>query len=153
MENIQYISQEKFEALKREYAELKEKKIPSIAKRIDDAKQMGDLSENAEYHSAREDMAWAQSRIKELDQIFSNTEIVSSKTSGGFVGIGSVVTVKLNGKTKQYTIVGAQESDPMRGFISNESPLGLAFLDKKAGDKVHVRVPTGVQIYEIVNVS
>lgn len=152
-EQTQYISREKFEALQRERAENKEKKIPALAKRIDDARQMGDLSENAEYHTAREEMAWMQSRLKEMDYILNNAEIIGVAVSTGRVGIGSTVTVKLNGQNKEYRIVGAQEADPMKGNISNESPLGQAFLGKREGDTIQVTVPAGVLVYEIMEVS
>lgn len=151
--DAQYMSREKYDALKREYAELKEEKIPTIAKRIDDARQMGDLSENAEYHTAREEMAWAQSKLKELDYFLNNSEIIRGKMSDS-VTIGSVATVLLpSGLEKEYRIVGAQEADPLKGNISNESPLGQAFLGHKKGDRVDVRVPSGVQTYEILKVS
>lgn len=149
----QYISQEKLDTLKKEYADLREVKIPALAKRIDDARQMGDLSENAEYHAAREEMSWAQSRLKELEHIIGNVEIVGAKASTGSVTIGSSVTVTSSGKKFTYTIVGAQEADPIKGKISNESPLGQAFLGKRAGEKVQVTVPAGVLLYEIIEIA
>lgn len=148
----QYMSQEKYDALKREYAELKDEKIPAVAKRIDDARQMGDLSENAEYHTAREEMAWAQSQLKELDYLIGNAEIIHD-AGGDTVRIGSAVTVSVGGKIKEYRIVGAQEADPQKGNISNESPLGEAFLGTKKGDRVEVKTPAGKQVYEITEVS
>ena len=149
-----YLSKEKLAELETELAFLKTDKIPSTAQRIDEARQMGDLSENAEYHAAREDMAWAQSRVKELESIIDNATVISSNSSkSDAVQIGSVITVSVNGKEKQYTVVGAQESDPLSGKISNESPLGLSFLGKKKGDKVSVSVPAGVQEYEILEIK
>ncbi|MEK7623540.1 MAG: transcription elongation factor GreA, partial [Patescibacteria group bacterium] len=152
-DQTQYLSQEKLESLQQELLDLKEQKIPTLAKRIDDARQMGDLSENAEYHAAREEMSWVQSRMKELEQILGNAQVITAPKSTGAVGLTSVVTVKINGTTREYTIVGAQEADPIKGKISNESPLGQAFLGKKKGDKVQVSVPAGVQVYEIISVS
>ncbi len=151
--NIQFMSQEKLDELNEELKQLKEEKNPQIAKRIDDAKQMGDLSENAEYHSAREDMAWAQSRVKEIQNIISNAQLITTKNNDGEVGIGSTVTVKSGGDRKEYTIVGAQEADPLSGKISNESPLGSAFLGKKKGDRVEAELPAGTQEFKIVNVE
>jgi transcription elongation factor GreA len=150
----QYMTEDKMEQLKAELKNLKEDKIPGLAKRIDEARQMGDLSENAEYHAAREDMAWAQTRVKELGYLIDNAEIISDEGGKkGIVRVGSTITVSSNGKKKEYTIVGAQEASPAEGRISNESPLGNAFLDRKKGDKVLVELPMGTQEFKIEEVS
>jgi transcription elongation factor GreA len=150
----QYLSEESFSALKAELENLKNKKIPEIANRIDEAKQQGDLSENAEYHQAKEDMAWAQGRLLELDQILSNAILISGdrKNNGG-VTIGNTVIVMTSDKTKKYTIVGPQEADPFKGKISNESPLGQAFLGKSINDIVEVATPAGTQQYTITKIE
>lgn len=153
MANEQYLSQKKFFDLNEEHQHLKEEKIPAIARRIDDARQMGDLSENAEYHAAREEMSWVQSRLKELEVILANAVLTTVQPTTGGVTIGSKVTVKINGAVKEYIIVGAQEADPAHGKISNESPLGQAFLGKKTKDKVQVNVPAGLLVYEIIAVG
>ena len=150
---VQYLSAEKLHKLQEELKKLKDEKIPLIAKRIDDARQMGDLSENAEYHAAREEMSWAQSRVQELDYILQNVEIISDDIHGNIIQIGSTFTVEVNDKKKDFTIVGAQEADPVQGKISNESPIGQAFLGKKKGDKVEVKIPAGVQAYKILKVQ
>lgn len=153
-EKKQYLTQSKFDELKKELAYLKEEKIMNIAKKIDSAKQMGDLSENAEYHAAREEMAWTQSRAKELDQILSTVEIISTEGGvGNTVNIGSKIDVEVNGATKTYTIVGAQEAEPLARKISNESPLGQAFLGRSKGDTIQVKVPSGVQVYKITDIQ
>lgn len=153
-EKIQYISQEKKEGLEAELAKLKEEKIPAIAKKIDSAKQMGDLSENAEYHAAREEMAWAQSRAKELGYILNTAQIISKgEKNNGIVSVGSKIKVEINGVQKEYSIVGAQEANPLASKISNESPLGGAFLGKSVGDIIQVEVPSGVQTYKILEVT
>jgi transcription elongation factor GreA len=154
-DTTQYISAEKLQALKDEFKQLRDVRVPEIAKRIDDARQMGDLSENAEYHAAREEMSWTQSRIKELEFILQNAQIIKSGGDAGSknITIGAVIVVEVNGKKREYTIVGGQEADPTLGKISNESPLGLAFLGKKKGDKVSVTVPAGVQTYEILEIK
>ncbi len=149
-----YISQEKKKALLLELDMLKTTRIPDLAKRIDEARQLGDLSENAEYHAAREDMAWAHTRIKDIQRILDTSEIVvegSGKRSA--VALGSTITVKVNGKEKSFTLVGAVEANPAEGKISNESPLGSAFFGKKPGDKVEVTVPAGVLVYEIISIT
>ncbi|OGH91306.1 MAG: hypothetical protein A2479_03495 [Candidatus Magasanikbacteria bacterium RIFOXYC2_FULL_39_8] len=152
MEDTQYMSQDKLDQLKAEYSDLKLEKISAIAKRIDEARQLGDLSENAEYHAARDEMAWAQSRVKELEHIIDSAEIVAN-TGSKIIQIGSSIRVKANKVEKEYTIVGAQEANPLAGKISNESPIGSAFLGKSKGDKVQVRLPAGVQEYKILDVK
>ncbi len=154
MTNTQYISAEKLDELKTELVFLKTSKMPKTADRIDEARQMGDLSENAEYHAAREELAWAQSRVKELEQIIDNASVV---TSGGnkssTAQMGSVIVVKVNGKEKEYTIVGAQESNPAVGKISNDSPLAHAFWGKSKGDAVELEAPAGKILYEILEIN
>lgn len=151
-DDVQYMSQIKLDALKNELNELKNVKVPSIAKRIDEAKQMGDLSENAEYHAARDEMSWAKSRVFELENLINNAEIIVEE-KGGKVQIGSTVVVKVNGKEKEYTIVGAQEADPLSGKISNESPLGAAFLGRNKKEEMQINLPGGVQIYKIIDIK
>lgn len=152
--SIQYLTPSGFTELKKEYDELKTNKIPEIANRIDDAKQQGDLSENAEYHQAREDMSWAKTRLLELDRILENAKVMDEPKNGkDKVSVGNTVIVKINGNKKEYTIVGAQEANPSKGLISNESPLGRAFLGHKKGDKVEVIVPAGKQTYEIIEIN
>lgn len=150
----QFITKEKQAALEVEYKDIKKNSIPDLAKKIDEAKQLGDLSENAEYHAAREDMAWAKTRLKEIQSILDNAEIID-ETSGsdGIVSIGSTVTVEKGGKERELQIVGAQESNPIEGKISNESPMGVAFLGKRAGDTAEVNSPAGVQTYTIISVA
>ncbi|HAO52084.1 TPA: transcription elongation factor GreA [Candidatus Magasanikbacteria bacterium] len=151
-DDVQYMTQQKLDNLKAELDELENEKTPAIAKRIDEAKQMGDLSENAEYHAARDEMSWAKSRVIELKNLLDNAEIISEGKSS-FVQIGSTVTVKINGKEKDYTIVGAQEADPVSGKISNESPLGSAFLGREKNEEIQVTLPSGVQVYKIVDIK
>ena len=150
-DKVQYMSADKLDALKQELAGLRQRKIPELAKRIDDARQLGDLSENAEYHAAREEMSWAQSHVKKIEYILERAEVISRGAGANAVSVGSQITVKVNGLTREFTIVGAQEADPMHGKISNESPLGSALLGKRKGEKVNVTVPAGVQVYEILD--
>jgi transcription elongation factor GreA len=115
-------------------------------------KQQGDLSENAEYHQAREDMSWAQGRLKELEQIITNSKLITSQKGNNIV-VGSVVVIKINGQEREYTIVGPQEVNPAKGLISNESPLGQALIGHKAGDKIEFKAPAGKQIYEVIKIK
>ncbi len=153
MSNVQYVTEASLNNLKAELETITNKTIPDIAKRIDEAKQQGDLSENAEYHQAREDMSWTQGRVKELEYLIQNSEIIKKSSDNDVVTIGCTVTVNINGKTKDYTIVGPQEIDPLKGYISNESPLGQAFLKHQVKDKVEVVTPAGKQIYEITAIK
>lgn len=150
-DKIHYLSQESLEALKKEYEDVKYVQIPAVANKINEAKQQGDLSENAEYHQAKEEMAWAQGRLLELENIIGNAQIIE-KSKSDKIGLGNTVVVEVNKIEKTYQIVGAQEADPINGKISNESPLGNAFLGHKAGDKVEIRTPAGIQNYEIKRV-
>ena len=152
-DNIHYLTAESLEALQKEIDTLKNKTIPDIAKRIDEAKQQGDLSENAEYHQAREDMSWAQGKARELDQILENYQLITKTDDTGTVSVGSTVIVKVNGNTKEYTIVGPQEIDPAKGYISNESPIGTALIGSKVKDKVEVNTPAGKLVYEVIKIK
>ncbi len=147
-ETVHYVSAQSLADLKQEYENLKNVTIPEIAKRIDEAKQQGDLSENAEYTQAREDMSWVQGRLLELEQIITNSKIITHQTTG-VVGVGSVVIATINGKDRDLTIVGPQEVNPAKGLISNESPLGQALIGHKAGETVEVSAPAGKIKYTI----
>ncbi len=151
-ETIQYITSESLNELKKELEKIKNSTIPEIAKRIDEAKQQGDLSENAEYTQAREDMAWAQGHVQELEQIIANAKIiVPHKTDT--VAVGSTIVATVNEKEKTYTIVGPQEINPSKGLISNESPLGEAFIGHRVGDSVVVTTPAGKMKYTITQIK
>jgi len=153
-DNIQYLTQQGYNELKEKFINLKEHKIPEIAEHIDTAKQQGDLSENAEYHQAKEDMAWAQGRLLELRQILDNAQIIENNNQNDIVGIGNTIKFKTqDDKEKEYIIVGPQEADPLEGRISNESPMGKAFLGHKVGESVTVETPAGKQIYKISEIS
>ena len=151
-DKTQFISQQKKEALEAELEQILKEQIPNLAKRIDEARQNGDLSENAEYHAAREDLGWVKGRSEEIKNILQNAEIIDQNT-GSIARIGSTVEVKVNGKKREFTVVGAQEADPLSGKISNDSPLGRAFLGVKKGQKIQIDVPAGVQVYEILDVK
>jgi len=151
-EKTQFMSQEKLDELKKELQTLKTETVKQLAVRIDEARQMGDLSENAEYHAAREELGWAKGRISELENILENVKIIK-KNSGDTIQLGSTIIVELKGNSFEYTIVGAQEANPLEGKISNESPLGEAFLGKKKGDVVEAEVPAGVLEYKILEVK
>lgn len=151
----EYITKENKEALEAELKELTQVKRAEIIAAIEYAKSLGDLSENAEYHSAREAQARLVERISTIEHILNNAIVVEPKSNGA-VGVGSSVTIKKVGdvnNSRTYTIVGSEESDMLSGKISYKSPLGSALMDKKKGDTVQVEAPKGIIEYEIVSVE
>lgn len=123
-----------------------------IADKIAEARDYGDLSENAEYDSAREEQGLVETRIAEIEDILVNAEIIKVKKSSK-VHVGSTVEIKTGNKTVKYTIVGPVEADPMNGKISNESPLGVALMDKEVSDKVTLTTPKGDITYTVESVN
>lgn len=150
MKKTYQITQEGRKELEAELEELKGRR-GEIADKIAEARDYGDLSENAEYDSAREEQGLVETRIAEIEDILQNAEIIKIKSSNK-VHVGSTVEVK-NGKTFTYTIVGPVEADPMSGKISNESPLGVALMDKTVGDKATITTPKGEITYTIVSLK
>lgn len=146
------VTKEGLEKLKSELLELKTVKRKEIADRLEAAKALGDLSENADYQQAKEDSAWTEGRINELSDIISRA-VIAEAPKGGTVSIGSTVTVAANGKIKQFSIVGATEADPAAGKISAESPMGSALLGSKVGDEVAVKTPGGEIVYRVERVE
>lgn len=149
----QIITQEGYNKLKEELEYLTQVRRKEIAERIERAKELGDLSENAEYSEAKDAQALNEGRVMELSNILKNVTVVEKASNGDHVVMGSTITVKVNGQEKQYTIVSFNEADPLNGLISNESPLGVAFIGKKKGETVDVETPRGVVQYKIVKVS
>ena len=150
------MTQSGYDTLVAELQELTEVKIPAAIKRLALARSHGDLSENSEYHAAKEDLAFLEGRKDELDMLIQRAEIVGKdETQKGIVGIGSQVMVEVDGKGKHHTyhIVGEWEADPSQKKISAKSPLGVALLGKKAGENVEVEVPAGKVIYSIREVA
>lgn len=123
-----------------------------IVEKIKFAKEQGDLKENAEYHEAKNDMAFNESKILELEDLIRNAEVVSSSINSKFVLLGS--TIKVNGKRgeREFLIVGASEANPAEGKISDESPLGQAFMHRSVGEEVEVETPAGMQNYTILEI-
>lgn len=149
----QYVTKEGLKKLEDELQQLKTEKRKEIAARIADAKELGDLSENAEYHEAKEEQGFVEARIAELEVILKNTEIINHRKNTKVVQIGSTVKIKMKGgSAMEVTIVGSSEADPSKQLISNESPLGQALLDKAVGDSVEVEVPAGMMTYSIESV-
>lgn len=149
-----YVSKEKLEEIKKELAELKTKTRQEIAKRIEDASKLGDLSENYEYSEAKEAQEFNERKIAELEEILKNAIIIDGKRKNvDSVNVGSIVELKSGLQTIKFHIVGSKESDPGTGKISNESPLGSALLGKKKGDTVEFIMPNGSKKkYKIKNI-
>ena len=150
----QYFSREGLEKLKQELEERTTITRPEIAKRLKEAKEEGDISENAAFDAAKEAQSMNEGRIEEIKDILDNAVIITGgANSSGVVTVGSSIKVESKNGTNNYIIVGAAESDPIKGFISNESPLGKAFLGHKKGDKIEVRTPKGSADYKILEVK
>ena len=149
-----FITIDGLEKLKEELSYLKTSKRQEISKRIQNAKELGDLSENAEYSEAKEQQALNESRIAELEETFKNAETIDDRHSrSNVVQIGSTIKVK-NGKIERtLTIVGSNEADPSEGKISNESPLAMSFLGHKVGEKIEVETPKGKIEYLVLDIS
>ncbi|MBP6975785.1 MAG: transcription elongation factor GreA [Candidatus Moranbacteria bacterium] len=144
------------EGLKKLETELEERKTMTriaIAQAIKEAKEQGDLSENAEYSEAKRQQDENENRIMELETLLRDAILADTNTKGSEVGMGSKLTVKLGSKELAFEIVGSNEVDPAHGKISNESPLGKAFMGQQKGDKVEVQAPAGKIKYEILDVK
>jgi len=148
-----YISSEGLKKIKEELEVLKATERPEVIDRIAKARDLGDLSENAEYHDAREKQSFIEGRIQELEAIIKNAIVIKSKKSDT-VQIGSTVHASCDNGTKvKYQIVGQSEADPAEGRISHESPLGKAFLGKGIGHEFELKIPAGVLKCQIDNIE
>lgn len=148
-----YLTQEGLEKLRAELVDLKKHQRPEMISRLEAAKALGDLSENAEYHEAKDTLSFIEGRIREIEVKLNDYQIIEDTAKGGKIGLGSTIVVDVKGKEKTYQIVGSSEADPAGGRISNESPLGNAFLGRKKGDVVTVQTPAGDADYTIVEVK
>jgi len=150
-----YLTKEGLQAIKRELKDLQEKKRPRVIKRVAEARGMGDLTENAEYTNAREELAIVEGRLEELEKIMSKARIIRAKKKKPCqeVTLGCRVTVKANGGTHAFDVVGEWEADPLNKKISHSSPLGKALLGKRKGDKVEIEAPAGKIVYEVTEIE
>lgn len=124
---------------------------PEVSARIGRAKEMGDLKENADYHDAKDEQGMMEARIREIQDILTQAQVVKKGESSS-VTLGSKITVVVKGLEKEYEIVGGNEANPMQGKISNESPLGRGLLGHKQGESIEVSLPAGKVTYEIKKV-
>ncbi|KKR88877.1 MAG: Transcription elongation factor GreA [Candidatus Wolfebacteria bacterium GW2011_GWA2_42_10] len=148
-----YLTKERLEELKIELERLKKEARQEISERLKRAKEYGDLSENSEYSSAKDEQARVESRIIEIENVLRNAAIIKKSSARDSVQIGSSVELKKNNQILKYTIVGSDEARPEANLISNESPLGRAFLGKKVGDIIEVTAPKGRAEYKIIKIE
>src|SRR6266540_2126680 len=148
-----YLTAEGAEKLKAELEELKGPRREELSQRLRSAIQMGDLSENADYHKAKEDQGFLEGRIQEIESVL-RTAIIIEKTNGDVVTVGSHITVQEEDfDPETYYLVGAKEADPRNGRISNESPIGKALMDHKVGDVVEAETPGGKLKFKILKIE
>lgn len=151
-----YLTKTGLEDLKKEYEELTKVKRPEVVARVSDARNQGDLSENAEYVAAREELSFIDGRIGELEELLKQVSLIEESGKNGAVtavDLGSEVRLKIDGKEEVYRVVGEWEADPAEKKISHESPLGKALLGKKIGESVEVEAPAGKILYTIVSIN
>lgn len=150
-----YLTPEGAEKVRAELAELEGPQREDLARRLRDAIQMGDLSENADYHKAKEDQGFLEGRIQELKYILSNAIIIDEKAAKtDEVTVGCRVTIQEDdGELETYHLVGSKEADPRKGRISNESPIGRALLGHKKGERVQVETPGGTIFFKIIKIE
>jgi transcription elongation factor GreA len=148
-----YLSKEGLAKLREELDELVNVRRAEVAARIHEAKEHGDVSENAEYEDAKNEQAFVEGRIQALSALIKNAVMIEENQSTSHVQIGSTVVLESADGREKYTIVGSAEAAPEDGKISNESPVGRALLGRKKGDTVSVSVPAGDQTYKIVSIS
>ncbi len=146
------VTQEGLDKLQNELDELIKVRRPEVVNRIKTAKELGDLSENAEYTSAKEDQSFIEGRIQEIEQTLKHAKVVSESHTGA-ISIGCQVTVLVEGDKETFELVGQTESDPENGKISVDSPVGLALLGHIAKDKIKVETPDGAITYEVLSVD
>lgn len=146
------LTKEGLDELKIEHNDLVNTKRPVAVARLSDARSLGDLSENSEYAAAKQDLAFIDGRIAELEEILHSAKVVTSHSKAQ-VDVGCKVTLHVNGKKDMFTVVGEWEADPKEKKISHESPLGKALMGKKPGDSVEVEAPAGKILYKIVHIE
>lgn len=145
------ITNEGKKELEKELIALKSRR-GEVADKISNARDFGDLSENAEYDAAREEQGLLETRIAEIEEIINNADVIKT-TRKQTIDLGSRVELKIGGKSTSYTIVGPVEANPLEGRISNESPIGMALYGKKVGDSAIINTPKGDVTYKIAQIS
>lgn len=153
MKKLFHMTKEGIAELQKEHDTLVSRR-GEIADAIKTAREQGDLSENAEYHAAKDDQERTESRIAELEHILQNVEVISKPRAAGKVKLGSTVKLKSKGGAeKVFQVVGTVEADPLNGKISDESPIGIALLDKKEGEQVEIKTPSDTTSFVVASIS
>lgn len=152
MKKLFRLTQSGVDELKSELQALIAKRA-ELADAIKTARELGDLSENAEYQSARADQERSENRIAEIENILQNVSIIKKPSGGAKVQLGATVTLKSGGKSKTFQVVGTVEADPSNGKISDESPIGQALIGKKVGDDVEIKTPAETVNYKITDIA
>ena len=154
MADVHYLTPEGKAKAKAELDDLINNKRVALAKRLRDAIQQGDLSENADYHAAKEDQAFLEGKILELQAILRGAVIIEEGGGGSdMVQVGSRVTVEESGDKLMFTVVGAKEANPRDGKISNESPVGKALLGRRVGEVARAATPAGEIVYKVIKIQ
>jgi len=148
----QLLTKEGLEELKKEYDDLVNVKRPVAVTRLSDARELGDLSENSEYASAKQDLSFIDGRISELEEILHGAKVITSHTKS-HIDVGCQVTLHINGRKDIFHLVGEWEADPTNKKISHSSPLGKALMGKKVGETAEVEAPAGKIIYKILSIE
>ncbi len=149
---ITQLTPDGYKKLQDELVRLETVEEPAAVARLTQARSMGDLRENSEYHAAKEDRSVVHGRIQEIRVVLKNAQIVEPPKTDG-VGLGSKLKVKVNDEEKMISIVGEFEADPMNGMLSVTSPIGRALMGHKAGDSVDIKIPAGTINYHIISIS
>ncbi len=153
-----YLTKEGIAGLKKEHEDLTKVKRPDVLSRVSQARNLGDLSENAEYVAAREELAFIDGRIDELEELMKQATLINEESTGSSNGkkeikLGCTVTLNRDGKKEVFMLVGEWEADPMQKKISHQSPLGKALIGKKISEKVEVEAPAGKIAYTILSIQ
>jgi len=151
-----YLTKEGLLELKKELDQLTKKKRPEVLERVSQARNMGDLSENAEYAAAREELSFIDGRLDELEELIRQANVIHQSPKKGKeseIILGSKVLLHVGGKKEEFLLVGEWEADPAAKKISHESPLGKALIGKKVKDKVEVAAPAGKVLYTVLEVK
>lgn len=152
-----YLTKEGLADLKKEHDDLLNKRRPEVLERVSQARNMGDLSENAEYVAARDELSFIDGRIAELEELLREVSLIHEGNGKGTghktIKLGSTVTLHIEGKKEIFMVVGEWEADPAEKKISHESPLGKALIGKKVGESAEVEAPAGKIVYKIIDVK
>lgn len=153
MEKEIYLTAAGLEKLKTELSDIENNKLKEIAQKIADARELGDLSENSEYHEAKEQQSFLAGRAAELKFKIKHAQIIEKSACKGDIGVGCSVTVNADGNKIEFEIVGSDESDPASGKISSTSPIGRALIGHKIGESVSCETPAGEKSYKILAIK